>query len=214
MNPIPSLDSGTRFPLELPLGKHVPLYGSIPGRSFRLRRHPETTSQSERGFRDGLSAWAAIGKARPGLRCQGVFFTPAPCIEFDSPRVGGSVDAAHGSLRFDKHRIRFESEVCAENPRICFANPHRLRPPAGVLARGLKTLTRFLYARALHRVRFSAVSISNKKQVGAFTYLLVTIGGGAENRTPVHESPLIGISKLSRWFSLGRFARSDTLAAS
>ena len=28
------------------------------------------------------------------------------------------------------------------------------------------------------------------------------------------ESPLIGISKLSRWFYLGRFARSDTLAAS
>lgn len=45
-------------------------------------------------------------------------------------------------------------------------------------------------------------------------YLPVTYGGGAENRTPVHENPLIGISKLSRWFSLGRFARSDTLAAS
>jgi hypothetical protein len=56
------------FPLELPLGKHIPLYGSIPGRSFRLRHHPETTSQSERGFRDVLSAWAAIGKARPTLR--------------------------------------------------------------------------------------------------------------------------------------------------
>lgn len=42
------------FPLELPLGRHIPLYGSIPGRSFRLRRHPETTSQSERGFRDVL----------------------------------------------------------------------------------------------------------------------------------------------------------------
>lgn len=56
------------FPLELPLGKHIPLYGGIPGRSFRLRHHPETTSQSERGFRDGLSAWAAIGKARPTLR--------------------------------------------------------------------------------------------------------------------------------------------------
>ena len=128
----------------------------IPGCGFRLRRHPETTSQSERGFRDGLSAWAAIGKACPGLRCQGVFFTPAPCSEFDSPRVEGSVNAAHGRLRFDKHRIRFESEVCAENPRICFANTHRLRPPAGALARGLKTLARFLYARALHRVRFSA----------------------------------------------------------
>lgn len=144
MNPIPSLDSGMRFPLELPLGKHVPLYGGIPGRSFRLRRHPETTSQSERGFRDTLSAWAAIGKARPGLRCQGVFFTLAPCIEFDSPRYGLEI----------------------------------------------------------------------KKQVDTNIYLLVTIGGGAENRTPVHESPLIGISKLSRWFSLGRFARSDTLAAS
>lgn len=120
----------------------------------------------------------------------------------------------HGGLRFDKHRIHIGLIVCAENPRVRFANPHRLRPPAGVLARGLKTLTRFLYARALRRVRFSAVSISNKKQVGAFTYLLVTIGGGAENRTPVHESPLIGISKLSRWFNLGRFARSDTLAAS
>lgn len=57
-----------RFPLELPLGKHVPLYGSIPGCAFRLMYHPETTSQSERGFRDGLSAWAAIGKARPTLR--------------------------------------------------------------------------------------------------------------------------------------------------
>ena len=132
------------FPLELPLGKHVPLYGSIPGRSFRLRHHPETTSQSERGFRDGLSAWAAIGKACPGLRCQGVFFTAAPCIEFDSPRCGLEI----------------------------------------------------------------------KRQVDTNIYLPVTSGGGAENRTPVRESPLIGISKLSRWFSLGRFARSDTLAAS
>ena len=132
------------FPLELPLGRHIPLYGSIPGRSFRLRRHPETTSQSECGFRDVLSAWAAIGKACPGLRCQGVFFTPAPCIEFDSPRYGLEI----------------------------------------------------------------------KRQVDTNIYLTVAYGGGAENRTPVHESPLIGISKLSRWFSLGRFARSDTLAAS
>lgn len=32
------------FPLELPLGKHAPLYGSIPGRAFRLGRHWECTS--------------------------------------------------------------------------------------------------------------------------------------------------------------------------
>lgn len=160
-----------RFPLELPLGKHVPLYGSIPGRSFRLMCHPETTSQSERGFRDALSAWAAIEKAHPTLRCCGIFFTSAPCTEFDSPRCGrGSVDAAHGRLRFDKHRIHIELIVCAENPRICFANTHRLRPAAAALARGLKTLTRFLYARALHRVRFSAVRTRNKK-AGRYEHL-------------------------------------------
>ena len=84
------------FPLELPLGKHVPLYGSIPGRSFRSRRHPETTSQPERGFRDVLSAWAAIGKARPTLRCRSVCLTLAPCIEFDSPRYGLEIK---GSVR-------------------------------------------------------------------------------------------------------------------
>ena len=202
------------FPLELPLGKHVPLYGSIPGRSFRLRRHPETTSQSERGFRDALSAWAAIGKACPGLRCQGVFFTPAPCTEFDSPRCGGSVDARLGQLKFDTHLIRFESRVCAENPRICFANPHRLRPPVGVLARSLQTLRVCLTLAPCAEFDSPRYGLEIKRQVDTNIYLPVTYGGGAENRTPVHESPLIGISKLSRWFSLERFARSDTLAAS
>ncbi len=103
-------------------------------------RHPETTSQSERGFRDVLSAWAAIGKACPGLRCQGVFFTPAPCSEFDSPRFGACVGAGHGQPELNRHRIYIWSRLCAENPRICFANPHRLRPPAGALARSLQTL--------------------------------------------------------------------------
>ena len=202
------------FPLELPLGKHIPLYGSIPGHSFRLMCHPETTSQSERGFRDAFSAWAAIGKARPGLRCQGVFFTPAPCTEFDSPRFGGSVDAGRGQLKFDNHRIRFESEVCAENPRVRFANPHRLRPPAGVLARSLQTLRVCLTLAPCIEFDSPRYGLEIKRQVDINIYLPVTYGGGAENRTPVHESPLIGISKLSRWFSLGRFARSDTLAAS
>ena len=177
--------------------------------------HPETTSQSEREFRDVLSAWAAIGKACPGLRCQGVFFTPAPCTEFDSPRCGrGSVNAAHGRLRFDKHRIHIELIVCAENPRICFANPHRLRPPAGALARSLQTLRVCLTLAPCIEFDSPRCGLEIKRQVETLLYLPVTIGGGAENRTPVHESPLIGISKLSRWFCLGRFARSDTLAAS
>ena len=90
--------------------------------------------------------------------------------EFDSPRAWDSVDAGHGWLRFDKRRICSGLGRCAENPRICFANPHRLRPPAGALARGLKTLTRFPNARALHRVRFSAVRTRNKK-AGRYKYL-------------------------------------------
>lgn len=66
----PSLrrDSGMNFPLGPPLGKRVPLYGSIPGRSFHLRRHPENVSHSELRFRDAVSAWAVIGKTRPTLR--------------------------------------------------------------------------------------------------------------------------------------------------
>lgn len=48
-------DFGMDFPSGLPLGKHVPLYGSIPGRGFRLRRHPENASHSELRFRDAVS---------------------------------------------------------------------------------------------------------------------------------------------------------------
>ena len=108
-----SADSGMNFPPGLPLGKRVPLYSSIPGCSFRLKRHPETASQSEPEFWDGFSAW-------------------------------DDVDAGHGRLQSDRHRIYIGLRLCAENPRICFANTHRLRPPAGVLARGLKTLRVFL----------------------------------------------------------------------
>ena len=89
---------------------------------------------------------------------------------WDGFSAWGDVDAGHGRLQSDRHRICIGLRLCAENPRVRFANPHRLRPPVGVLARGLKTLTRFLYARALHRVRFSAVRIRNKK-AGRYEYL-------------------------------------------
>ena len=117
------------------------------GMNFPPTTYPENAPHSEPIFWDAVSVGRPLGKRVP------------PCV-----------DAAHGRLKFDKHRIRFESKVCAENPRICFANPHRLRPPAGVLARGLKTLARFLYARALRRVRFSAVRTRNKK-TGRYEYL-------------------------------------------
>ena len=132
--------------------------------------HPETTSQSEAGFRDGLSAWAAIGKACPGLRCQGVFFTAAPCIEFDSPRMkeicrreaqpAEMPSAAHlfwvGALRGESAYL-----LCKSAPAS--AACRRPRPLA-------TNASRLLNARALHRVRFSAVSVSNKK-AGRYVYL-------------------------------------------
>ena len=90
--------------------------------------------------------------------------------EFDSPRFGACVEAGHGQPELNRHRIDIGLGLCAENPRVRFANPRRLRPPAGVLARGPKTLTRFPNARALHRVRFSAVRTRNKK-AGRYEYL-------------------------------------------
>ena len=75
--PIPTLDSGTQVPLELPDGKArptlkldsgiqlppetstgngIPLWSQNPGRSFRLKGDPESASQSERSFRDAISA--------------------------------------------------------------------------------------------------------------------------------------------------------------
>lgn len=75
----PSLrrDSGMSFPPGLPLGKHVPLYGSIPGRGFRLRRHPENVSHSELRFRDAVSVCGVIRKLRPSLSADsGMDFPP------------------------------------------------------------------------------------------------------------------------------------------
>lgn len=134
--------------------------------------------------------------------------------EFDSPRFGDDVDVGHDRLKPHRHRICFGPGLCAENPRICFANLHRLRPPAGVLARSLQTLRVCLTLAPCIEFDSPRYGLEIKRQVDTNIYLPVTYGGGAENRTPVHESPLIGISKLSRWFSLGRFARSDTLAVS
>ena len=113
---------------------------------------------------------APLGKRVPLCVTDAFSLRPRPAQSSILRGIRGSFDARQGRLLPNKHRIRFGLIVCAENPRICFANPHRLRPPAGVLARGLKTLTRFLYARALHRVRFSAVSVSNKK-AGRCVYL-------------------------------------------
>lgn len=155
-----------------------------------------------------------LGKRVPLCVTEAFSLRPRPARSSILRGTGGSVDAAHGQLKFDKHRIRFGSRVCAENPRICFANPHRLRPSAGVLARSLQTLRVCLTLAPCTEFDSPRYGLEIKRQVDTNIYLPVTYGGGAENRTPVHESPLIGISKLSRWFSLGRFARSDTLAAS
>ena len=135
----------------------------IPGCGFRLMCHPETTSQSECGFRDVLSAWAVIGKARPTLRCRSVCLTPAPCIEFDSPRFGGYVDglrpgqgARSTSRLYRIEALRGESAYLLRKYAPASVGCRRPHPLA-------TNASRLLNARALHRVRFSAVSVSNKK---------------------------------------------------
>ena len=155
-----------------------------------------------------------LGKRVPVCVAKVFSLRPRPAQSSILRGTGGSVDAGRDQLKFDKHRIHIELIVCAENPRICFANTHRLRPTAGVLARSLQTLRVCLTLAPCTEFDSPRCGLEIKRQVDMDIYLPVTYGGGAENRTPVHESPLIGISKLSRWFSLGRFARSDTLAAS
>ena len=59
-------------------------------------------------------------------------------------------------------------------PRIRFADPHRLRPPAGVLARGLKTLRVFFTPAP--RPRFESMGCRHKRKApvsGGFQVQLV-----------------------------------------
>ena len=70
----------------------------------------------------------------------------------------------------DRHRIYIWLRLCAENPRICFANPHRLRPPAGVLARSLQTLRVCLTLAPCTEFDSPRYLISNKK-AGRYEYL-------------------------------------------
>ena len=174
-----------------------------------MRRHPETTSQSEPIFWDALSAKRHQIDYSPDRRKRS-----RPAQSSILRGTGLALEQGHGQLKLNRHRICFGLRLCAENPRVRFANPHRLRPPAGVLARSLQTLRVCLTLAPCIEFDSPRCGLEIKRQVDTNIYLPVTFGGGAENRTPVHESPLIGISKLSRWFSLGRFARSDTLAAS
>lgn len=132
--------------------------------------HPETTSQSERGFRDVLSTWAAIGKACPGLRCRSVCLTLAPCIEFDSPRFGGirrcgawPAEIPSAAHLFWVGALRGESAYLLRKYAPASAACRRPRPLA-------TNAPRLFNARALHRVRFSAVRTRNKK-AGRYEYL-------------------------------------------
>ena len=124
------------------------------------------------GFR--ASACADPHRLRPpagvlarGLKTLRVFLTPAPRPRFESsgvclkekpplPEASISIGAAY--------RI----------PRIRSADPHRLRPPAGVLARSLRTLrVRFTLA---PRPRFESMRCLPKRKApvaGGFQFQLV-----------------------------------------
>ena len=128
---------------------------------FPPATHPENESQSGRRFRVAVSVCGIIRKLRPSLsRYSGTGFPtrsllgkrvpPCAAATFSlRPRPAQSSILRGSGLPLtgwdreqtpDRHRICFGLRLCAENPRVRFANPHRLRPPAGVLARSLQTL--------------------------------------------------------------------------
>ena len=94
----------------------------------------------------------------------------------------------------------------AEKSASSLRESARLRPPDGDLARSLKTLPRFLYARAPHGVRFSATAQNREPRAAGPRLPCFTYGGGAENRTPVQSKPLKGVSRLSCRLGLSRRA--------
>ena len=67
-HPTPSSNSGTQFPDGGHLGKRIPLWSLIPGRSFPKRTQRESASRFEAQKWDALSARNLNGKARPTLR--------------------------------------------------------------------------------------------------------------------------------------------------
>lgn len=67
-HPTPSSNSGTQFPDGGHLGKRIPLWSLIPGRSFPKRTQRESASRFEAQKWDALSARSLNGKARPTLR--------------------------------------------------------------------------------------------------------------------------------------------------
>ena len=86
-------------------------------------------------------------------------------VRFSAGRDDVGAGALSAVIRSTSHLFWAEA---LRGESACSLREHA--PPAGVLARGLKTLTRFLYARALRRVRFSAVRTRNKK-AGRYEYL-------------------------------------------
>ena len=66
-HPTPSSNSGTQFPDGGHLGKRIPLWSLIPGRSFPKRTQRESASRFEAQKWDALSARSLNGKARPTL---------------------------------------------------------------------------------------------------------------------------------------------------
>ena len=93
----------------------------------------------------------------------------------------------HCRLSSDRHRICFGLRHCAENPRICFANTHRLRPPAGVLARSLQTLRVCLTLAPCTEFDSPRCGLEIKRQVDTNIYLPVTSGGAYEKNGELHQ---------------------------
>ena len=100
-------------------------------------------------------------------------------------------------------QVAFDPRVIIEDG-VCKLADH------SALAGSIATMDRLIRT----MVQKAEIPLEDAVRMASETPARIMGGGGTENRTPVHESSLIGISRLSHSFSLGHVARSDTLAAS
>ena len=110
----------------------------------------------------------ACRRTRPRAKTLRVFLTPAPRPRFESiGRLPKRKASVAGGFQFQLvRRIGFRVSACADS--------HRLRPPAGGLARGLKTLRVFLTPAP--RPRFESMRRPPKRKApvaGGFQFQLV-----------------------------------------
>ena len=142
--------------------KARPVLSADSGMNFPPATHPENASHSEPIFWDAVSVGRPLGKRVPPCVAVAFSLRPRPAQSSILRGVGdplgrGAPAGIQSTSRlFRVDTLRGESAYLLRKSAPASAACRRPRPLA-------TNASRLLNARALHRVRFSAVSVSNKK---------------------------------------------------